>query len=112
MSQNFASCIQSIYPIGEDLWVGRTFDGNSKQFKDIPAYREYLAKMATAGHICPDVSVPTIPRSEKVDITPFAKFMEFKPADPVKQASYSAMSPFWLGAAETVRALQTGQFKT
>lgn len=110
MSQYFADCMQNIYPIGKDLWVGKTVGGNAKQFKSIPAYREYLAKLATAGHVCPDVSVPTIPKTEKVDITPFAGFMEFKPTNPFQQAKYSAMSPYWLGTAETVQALERGEF--
>jgi hypothetical protein len=110
MSQYFASCLQNIYPISEDMWVGNTFGGGSKQFKSIPAYREYLAKLASAGHICPDVSIPTVPAREKVDITPFAGFMEFKPKDSFEQAKYSAMSPYWRGVSETVSALEKGIF--
>lgn len=112
MSQYFADCLQNIYPIGQDLWVGKTIGGDARQFKNIPAYREYLAKLATAGHICPDVSIPTIPKSEKIETTPFTTFMEFKPSNPYQQAKYSAMSPYWLGTNETVNALTRGEFQT
>jgi hypothetical protein len=36
--------------------------------------------------------------------------MEFKPANPVEQAQYSAMSPYWVGVDETISALTKGQF--
>jgi hypothetical protein len=104
------SCITSLYPLSGNLWVGRTTDGHPQSFKSLPAYREYLAKLALSGKICPDVSVPIIPKREKVQATPFAQFMEFKPANPTVQAQYSAMSPYWQGVDETISALSKGQF--
>lgn len=108
MSNN---CLQNLYPIGQNLWVGKTRTGGVKYFKDIPEYRLYLSKLSDADILCPDVSVPIVSRSERVDVTPFTGFMEFKSKNPTDQANYSAMSPFWKGVNETIRALERGIYK-
>lgn len=84
-------CLANLYPIG-DLWVGKTRDGDPKQFKNLSLYRQYNQNTG-----CPDVSQPVVPRTEKRDITPHTGFMEFKPADSYQQSLYSAMSPYWVG---------------
>jgi hypothetical protein len=95
------SCPQSLYPVSSELYVGKTADGKPVQFKGIPAYREYLAKLAATGHPCPDVSVNPVPSVIKTEVTPFTGFLEFQPANPQQQAKYSAMSPYWVGWSET-----------
>ena len=105
-----AGCITSLYPLSGEMWVGKTTEGDPKSFKSLAAYREYLASLAASGKICPDVSHPLVKRTEPVPSTPFAQFMEFKPANPGEQAQYSAMSPYWLGVDETIAALTRGQF--
>jgi hypothetical protein len=93
-------CLANLYPIGS-LWVGKTRDGDPKQFKDFPQYQEYLAKTG-----CPDVSQQVAPVAEKEIQTPFTGFMEFKPADPYQQSLYSAMSSFWVGPDRTATELK------
>jgi hypothetical protein len=111
-TNTYGGCMQNLYPIGKDLWVGKTFDGQAKQFKSLPEYRAYLNKLSDASHECPDVSRPIVQKGDKVDVTPFFGFMEFKPQNPVEQAKYSAMSPYWEGTDETLKALNRGLFKT
>lgn len=106
----FGGCMQTLYPIGKDLWVGKTFDGRAKQFKSIPEYNAYLNSLSRSSHDCPDVSRPIVQKGEKVDITPFFGFLEFKSQNPVEQSKYSAMSPYWLGTDETNKALDKGEF--
>ena len=92
-------CLMNLYPIG-DLWVGKTRDGDPKQFQDFSLYQQYLAKTG-----CPDVSQRAPPAVEKEIRTPFTGFMEFKPADPYQQSLYSAMSSFWVGPDRTASEL-------
>jgi hypothetical protein len=102
------SCPASLYPINADLYVGKSTDGKPVQFKGIPAYREFLAKMSLTGHPCPDVSMSITPVTLKEPVTPFAKFMEFQPANPRQQSMYSAMSSGWVGSDETNTAFEGG----
>lgn len=102
------SCPISLYPVNSELYVGKDSAGKPVQFKGIPAYREFLAKMALTGHPCPDVSMSMVPVSLKEPVTPFAKFMEFTPANPRQQSMYSAMSPNWVGSDQTNTAFDTG----
>jgi hypothetical protein len=95
------SCPANLYPVNSELYVGKDSNGKPIQFKGIPAYREYLAKLAASGHPCPDVSMSSVPVVLKTPPTPFAKFMEFQPANPRQQAKYSAMSPYWVGSDDT-----------
>ena len=98
------SCPQNLYPISTGMYVGKDENGKPVQFKGIPAYREYLAKLAASGHPCPDVSMSVVPGELKTEVTPFTGFLEFKPANPHQQAIYSAMSPYWVGWTETEAA--------
>jgi hypothetical protein len=101
------SCPASIYSVNSEFVVGKDTKGNPVQFKGLPAYREYLAKLNLTGHPCPDVSF--LPQATKPDApTPFAGFMEFKPANPTQQAKYSAMSSTWVGSDDTNTAFEQG----
>jgi hypothetical protein len=102
------SCPANLYPVNSELYVGKDTNGNPVQFKGIPAYREFLAKLAATGHPCPDVSMSTVPATIKTEVTPFTGFLEFKPANPQEQAKYSAMSPFWVGSDDTQSAFDKG----
>jgi hypothetical protein len=102
------SCPANLYPVNSELYVGKDTNGKPVQFKGIPAYREYLAKLAASGHPCPDVSMSSVPAVIKTEVTPFTGFLEFKPANPQQQATYSAMSPFWAGADATDIAFTQG----
>ena len=106
------SCPANLYPVNRDLWVGKDTDGNPISFKGIQPYREFLAKLSAAGHICPDVSVSTVPSVLPKETTPFTGFKEFATNDTKQQAKYSAMSPFWVGSDETVSAFENGLNKS
>lgn len=102
-------CIKYLYPISKDLWVGTQNDGGVKQFKNIPEYNKFLADLASAGHVCPNIT--TYPPSALKDYkTPFTGFLELKPLDSKDQVKYSAMSPYWLGIDATNKALETGEY--
>lgn len=102
------SCPTSLYPVNAELYVGKTADGKPVQFKGIPAYREFLAKLAASGHPCPDVSMSMTPATLKEPVTPFTGFLEFQPANPRQQSMYSAMSSSWVGSESTQSAFDTG----
>ena len=102
------SCPVSLYPVNAELYVGKDAAGKPVQFKGIPAYREFLAQLAASGHPCPDVSMSMTPATLKEPVTPFAKFMEFQPANPRQQAMYSAMSSGWIGSDQTNAAFEGG----
>ena len=107
-----SSCPQNLYPVNSELYVGKDTNGKPLQFKGIPAYREYLAKLTATGHPCPDISFKLVPGVLKTEVTPFTGFLEFQPADPQGQAKYSAMSPFWIGSEGTQSALDQGLNKS
>lgn len=106
------SCPASLYPVNSELVVGKDAAGNPVKFKGIPAYREYLVKLASTGHPCPDVSETLVPAVIKTEVTPFAGFMEFQPSNPREQAKYSAMSPYWTGSDATNLAFDKGLSKS
>jgi hypothetical protein len=107
-----SSCPQNLYPVNSELYVGKDADGKPLQFKGIPAYREYLGKLAASGHPCPDVSFTLVPAVMTTAVTPFTGFMEFQPANPREQAKYSAMSPYWVGSDDTQAAFDRGLNKS
>jgi hypothetical protein len=102
-------CLSSVYPIGEG-WVGKSSSGEVKFFKSLEDYNTYLQNLASAGRICPDVSVPVAPPIETTVRSLPSGFLEFLPRDQGQQAKYSAMSPSWLGQRETQKALDRGEF--
>lgn len=102
-------CLSSVYPIGEG-WVGKSTSGEVKFFKSLEDYNTYLQNLASAGRICPDVSVPMAPPPETSVRTLPTGFLEFLPRDQTQQSKYSAMSPSWVGQRETQKALDRGEF--
>jgi len=102
-------CLSSVYPIGEG-WVGKGTSGEVKFFKSLDDYNTYLTNLASAGKICPDVSVPMAPPPEKTTRTFPSGFLEFLPERQEQQGKYSAMSSGWLGQQETEKAVNRGDF--
>lgn len=102
-------CLSSVYPIGEG-WVGKSTSGEVKFFKTLDDYNRYLSNLASAGKICPDVSVPMAPPPETTLRTLPTGFLEFLPRDQTQQSKYSAMSPSWLGQTETQKAIDRGEY--
>jgi hypothetical protein len=90
-----------MYPVNSGLWVGQDTTGIAHQFRGLEQYQEYVTKLLAVGTICPTPSMPQVPDVIPQDRTPFTGFLEFKPANERQQATYSAMSPWWVGSEAT-----------
>ena len=105
-----SSCVNSLYPLG-DVIVGSRTGKPPLPFKDLQQYKEYVESVAKTGVACPEASIRFSTKPEKEYPTPRTSFMEFKSGNVFEQASYSAMSPYWMGPSETARAFNKQFFQ-
>lgn len=102
-------CMSKVYPIGEG-WVGKSTSGETRYFQSLNDYTTFLSNLASAGKVCPNVSVPVAKPSSGMVKTPATGFLEFLPRNTVDQKKYSAMSPYWEGQESSSRAVAQGKF--
>ena len=104
------ACVNSLYPLG-DVIVGNRPGDTPLPFKNLAQYDDYIASVAKSGKVCPVVSIPFSEKPEKRYPTPFTGFMEFQPGNLLEQASYSPMSPAWMGVEPTAKAFNKRFFQ-